>query len=979
MSRADRGGRGRRAGLAGGGRADRRPHRSPPAWSGSAGCSRSPHRSARGAPVTRTQRRTSCRTCCSRSSPAARSRARVVPAVAAALARGGRARPTGWPPRCSRGSLLVLTPVALLLAAVAGPLDRPAPARPRRGRVRGCRHPDARRLRAAGAAVRHRDRPGRGAAGAPSVRRAGPGPAAVEPRGHRGLPRVRGAGRRPRTAPWRFVPSRGAELVLAGGTTLGVVALSLPLLVPVRRAGVRLRPTLRFPPGTAAAGPRASRPPGVAALLAQQAAVVVVLAVTNPERRRRRDQRVPATGRPCTCCRTRCSPCPWRRRPSPGWPGRPPTATPPPSRAPAPSPPGGLRRRVGARRGDAGGRRAGGPAPVHRPGRRRRPCARLAGGRRHRARAGPARLGAGRASAAARSTRSAGAGPPRRRPRRAGWWSWSLARRRGRAARRRPGPRPRGRGRARPRQQRGHVVAGVLLLLALRRAAGPEALAGVRQDLPADRCGRARGGGGRPAGRGRRPARPAQRRGAAAGGGRGGGCRRRARRGWARSSRPTEPAAVASVLRRGGRGALHGGRSPPVGGAARGAEPPRGACSCSRPAAGGTGRHVAELARGLSVSSARVTVAGPRATLAALDLPVKPTPPPSRCPSGRGRSPTRSPSGGCGRLARDADVVHAHGVRAGALAVLATRALRRRPAVVVTAHNAAVGGRRVRAAARSADVGGRARRGRRPGGVRRPRHRPARSAVPGRRPRPGAGAPTRPATRTREQVRAELGVPDGVALLVTVARLAPQKGLDVLAEAVRRLERRRRSRTDRWRRRRRAGDGPLEPALRDGPLRLLGVRARRPRPARRGRRRRRPEPVGGAASGGPGGAAGGRRRRRHRCGGYPRGDRRRAPGWCRRATPRPWPVRSRACSRDPPGPRRAPGGGGGAGARPADRAGRAGAGDGALRPAARGAPRAHGRCPAIGLIPLKSVVQTSPPRPSTSSSPGASPPPSARD
>src|SRR5690606_26280852 len=37
---------------------------------------------------------------------------------------------------------------------------------------------------------------------------------------------------------------------LAWGTTAGVAALSLPLLVPVRRSGVRLRPTLRFPAGT---------------------------------------------------------------------------------------------------------------------------------------------------------------------------------------------------------------------------------------------------------------------------------------------------------------------------------------------------------------------------------------------------------------------------------------------------------------------------------------------------------------------------------------------------------------------------------------------------------------------------------------------------------------------------------------------------------------------------------------------------------
>lgn len=71
-------------------------------------------------------------------------------------------------------------------------------------------------------------------------------------------------------------PGRGTELVLSLGTTLGVVALSLPLLVAVRRAGVRLRPTLRPTPGVARrAGGLALA--GVAGLLAQQVVVVVTL------------------------------------------------------------------------------------------------------------------------------------------------------------------------------------------------------------------------------------------------------------------------------------------------------------------------------------------------------------------------------------------------------------------------------------------------------------------------------------------------------------------------------------------------------------------------------------------------------------------------------------------------------------------------------------------------------------------------------
>lgn len=68
----------------------------------------------------------------------------------------------------------------------------------------------------------------------------------------------------------------GATRALAVGTTLGVVALSLPLLVPVTRAGVRLRPTWRFPDGLARrAGSLASA--GLLALVAQQVAVMVAV------------------------------------------------------------------------------------------------------------------------------------------------------------------------------------------------------------------------------------------------------------------------------------------------------------------------------------------------------------------------------------------------------------------------------------------------------------------------------------------------------------------------------------------------------------------------------------------------------------------------------------------------------------------------------------------------------------------------------
>ena len=75
------------------------------------------------------------------------------------------------------------------------------------------------------------------------------------------------------------LPSQ-ASTVLAAGTTLGVVALSLPLLIPVHRAGIRLRPTWTFPPG-AARRARALAGAGLASLIAQQLAVLVTLWVSQ--------------------------------------------------------------------------------------------------------------------------------------------------------------------------------------------------------------------------------------------------------------------------------------------------------------------------------------------------------------------------------------------------------------------------------------------------------------------------------------------------------------------------------------------------------------------------------------------------------------------------------------------------------------------------------------------------------------------------
>ena len=74
--------------------------------------------------------------------------------------------------------------------------------------------------------------------------------------------------------------STPAEIVLGVGTTLGVVALTLSLLVPVRGLRLGLRPTLRFPVGAA---PRVRRlaVAGVLTLAGQQAVAAVAIRLAN--------------------------------------------------------------------------------------------------------------------------------------------------------------------------------------------------------------------------------------------------------------------------------------------------------------------------------------------------------------------------------------------------------------------------------------------------------------------------------------------------------------------------------------------------------------------------------------------------------------------------------------------------------------------------------------------------------------------------
>ena len=69
---------------------------------------------------------------------------------------------------------------------------------------------------------------------------------------------------------------RGQELVLSVGTTLGVAVLCLGLVVPLRRCGLHLHPTLSFPVGVAGTARRLALG-GIAALAAQQVSLVVAL------------------------------------------------------------------------------------------------------------------------------------------------------------------------------------------------------------------------------------------------------------------------------------------------------------------------------------------------------------------------------------------------------------------------------------------------------------------------------------------------------------------------------------------------------------------------------------------------------------------------------------------------------------------------------------------------------------------------------
>jgi glycosyltransferase involved in cell wall biosynthesis len=233
---------------------------------------------------------------------------------------------------------------------------------------------------------------------------------------------------------------------------------------------------------------------------------------------------------------------------------------------------------------------------------------------------------------------------------------------------------------------------------------------------------------------------------------------------------------------------------------------------------GGTVRHVRMLAEGLAARGVVVTVYGPAATWA-------PAGPAEAAPGGGGGVPFEPVEiADRPRPARDLaalrrlrarlrrsrpGVVHAHGLRAGALAVLAAGRGRGAPRLVVTVHNAApaggpaaaVYGLLERLVARRADVvlcvSSDLEARMRALGAR----RVGRALVPAPPLRPGDGA------GAAATVLAELGA-GGAPIVLAVARLAPQKGLDTLIAAA-----------GRWRDRDPvplvaiAGTGPLQPEL----------------------------------------------------------------------------------------------------------------------------------------------------------------------
>ena len=233
-------------------------------------------------------------------------------------------------------------------------------------------------------------------------------------------------------------------------------------------------------------------------------------------------------------------------------------------------------------------------------------------------------------------------------------------------------------------------------------------------------------------------------------------------------------------------------------------------------ASGGTARHAGLLAEGCRRAGLTVLAAGPAGSRAAFTAGMASLPGATGAEAGRIAfhrveiAARPRPARDLAALAAlralllraDPDIVHAHGLRAGAFAALALLPFRpsrpsdpsrpsrpsRRPALVVTVHNAPPAGRAAAAVyaalelicARRADLllcasGDLAAR---------LRHRGATRVAEFDVPAPSAPAPSAAAVAS---ARAALGPPGRPAVLA-VGRLAEQKGLDTLVAAARRWQ-----------------------------------------------------------------------------------------------------------------------------------------------------------------------------------------------
>jgi glycosyltransferase involved in cell wall biosynthesis len=208
---------------------------------------------------------------------------------------------------------------------------------------------------------------------------------------------------------------------------------------------------------------------------------------------------------------------------------------------------------------------------------------------------------------------------------------------------------------------------------------------------------------------------------------------------------------------------------------------------------GGTARHVRMLAAGGAAAGMRIEVFGPAQTdrdfgfdgsapgvgFSAVEI--------------AGRPRVRGDLGAIRRLRRllrawRPDVVHAHGLRAGALTAIAIASVRPRPALVVTVHNAPTAGGLTGAIYRvlelivarnadsvlcvSADLEDRMRAA----GARLVGH----AVVPAVRISPARDVVS---AETSAAIRAEFGVRSGQAMVLAIGRLAAQKGFGLLLDA----------------------------------------------------------------------------------------------------------------------------------------------------------------------------------------------------